>query len=200
MATPAKNNTTKIEKNKLGSLITPIGSALFVSVPHASKFNEDQQEAGIVLSAEAYAEFESQVEALIDALEEPLVCKRELAKLNGKAQTDAEGNPTGDILLKAKTGMQYPCKTYDAQNKAFVPDMSFSVPNRSKIRLQVSVETYKSNLTAGITLKLNAIKIITSTPWAGGDVFGGTDDEGDYSYNPGQATVAPEADLDWAEA
>jgi len=197
---PAVKTTTKIEKNKLGKLTTPVGSALFVSVPHESKFNPDQQEAGIVLSAEAYAEFEAEVNALIDTLEEPLVCKRELAVLNGKPQTDAEGNLTGDILLKAKTGMQYPCKLYSVDNKPFTPDAGFSVPNRSKIRLNVSVETYKSNLTAGITLKLNAIKIISSTPWAGGDVFGGTDDEGDFQYNPGQVTPpVAEADVDWAE-
>lgn len=197
---PATKPATTVAKNKLGQLITPVGSALFVSVPHASKFQEDKQEAGIVLSAENFAIFEAEVEALLDALEEPLVLPRAKAKLNAKPQTDPDGNLTGDMFIKATTGMQYKAKLYNADNKAFLPDDNFSIPNRSKIRLSVSVETYKTNLTAGITLKLNAIKIISSTPWAGGDAFSGTNDEGDFQYTPGQSQAAPEAGVDWADA
>lgn len=188
---------TSVAKNKLGAVITEIGSALFVSAPNPSQFDESKIEAGIVLSGEDFKKLEAQVDSMIDALEEPLVCDRKLCKINAKQQTDQEGNLLDSYLLKSKTGIQYAPKYYDAQNKAFVPGVGFSIPNRSKIRLALSAEVCSSAMFKGLTFKLNGIKIISSNPWNGKNQFEGIEDEGDYAFDA-NAPVA-EVAVDWAD-
>jgi len=182
MATP----TTKTASNKLGQIVTPAGSALFVSAPAASSFDPNKQEASIILTAEDHAVLMAQIEKIMADYEGTLVVAKDKLKFPVKEATDKEGNETGEMIWKAKTSVQYPAKFFDAKGQNFKPALGFTVANRSKIRLSVSVEIVSTSLYKGLVLRLNAIKIISSTPWAGGtDAFAGIEDEGDYSYEAG---------------
>jgi hypothetical protein len=191
--------TTKASSNKLGSLISPVGSALFVSAPAASSFDPNKQEASIILSAEDHATMMAQIDGLIAAYEGALVVAKDKLKYPFKNVEDKEGNETGEFLWKAKTSVQYPSKFFDANGQGFKPAPGFTVANRSKIRLAVSAEIVSTSLYRGLVLRLNAIKIISSTPWAGGtDPFSGVTDEGDFAYDS-QTVVADAPDTDWVD-
>jgi hypothetical protein len=170
---------TKAPSNKLGQIVTPIGSALFVSCPNASAFDENKQEATIVLSAEDYAVFKRDLDALIKDYDGKLVVDPDKMTMPVKPAEDADGNPTGEYMIKAKTAMKYPARLYNAKGGSFNPPAGFQVANRSKIRLQVSAELISTNMFKGLVLRLNAVQIISSTPWAGNSPFGATD--GDFT-------------------
>lgn len=194
-----KPTTTKTASNKLGQLVTPVGSALFVSSPKPSQFDANKEEASIILSADDYAKFITNIDTLIANYEGDLVVAKDKLKYPVKEATDKEGNLTGEMIVKAKTSINFPAKFYGADGALFTPTASFSVPNRSKIRLAVSVEIVSTSLYKGIVLRLNGIKIISATPWAGGnDPFAGLDDDGDFAYSSVEDSMGSD-DSDWAE-
>lgn len=177
MAKPA----TKFVSNKLGQIVTPAGSALFVSCPNASQYDETKQEASILLTADDYAVFQASLNKLIAAYEGELVVTVADMEMPAKDATDKEGNPTGDVILKAKTGMQYPAKLYDAKGVAFNPTPGFNVANRSKIKLSVSAELINTKVYKGLVLRLNAVQVISSNPFTGTNPFGAEDGDFDAS-------------------
>jgi hypothetical protein len=190
--------TTKASSNKLGQFVTPAGSALFVSAPAASSFDPNKQEASIILSAEDHAAVMAQLDTMMASYEGALVVAKDKLKFPFKEATDKEGNETGEFIWKAKTSVQYPAKFFDAKGQNFKPASGFTVANRSKIRLSVSAEIVSTSLYKGLVLRLNGIKIISSTPWAGGnDAFAGIEDEGDYSY--GDDVVSGGATDEWVD-
>jgi hypothetical protein len=193
MATKA----AKAPSNKLGTLVTPVGSALFVSSPRPSQFDANKEEASIILSAEDHAILMAQIDKLMDEYEGELVVPKAKLKYPFKEAVDKEENPTGEMIWKAKTSIQYPCKFYDASGTNFKPDATFQVANRSKIRLAVSVEVIKTSMFQGVVLRLNAIRIISATPWAGNDPFAGYDDGGDFSYDSAAGSDSVADDMDW---
>jgi hypothetical protein len=196
MATP----TAKFESVKLGQFVTPVGSALFVSSPHPSQYDALKEEASILLSSDDWAILKAQIDAkLVELNGYKLVAEKNM-KYPIKEAVDKEGNETGDIILKSKTSIKYPAKFVDGNGKSFVPGDTFSVANRSKIRLAVGFEVVNTALYKGLVARLNAIKIISTSDFGGANQFEGIDDEGDYSYNGDAETpVVPEADVDWAE-
>lgn len=196
----ATKPATKFVSNKLGQLVTPAGSALFVSCPNASQYDETKQEASILLSADDYATFKAQIDGLIAAYEGELVVDASTMEMPVKDNTDKEGAPTGEFIVKAKTGMQYPAKLYDANAVAFTPTPGFSVANRSKIKLSVSAELINTKVYKGLVLRLNAVMLISSTPWAGSNPFS-PEEGGDFDSSAGLPTATADADTDtdWAD-
>jgi hypothetical protein len=189
---------TKTTAVKLGQEVTPVGSALFVSAPRPSQFDDTKIEAGLILSAEDYATFIGRINTLLKEHEAELPAPIAQLKMPFKEATDAEGNPTGEMILKSKTGVRFAPKFFDANGQAFNPGPDFQVANRSKIRLAVSFEAMKTSMFTGVVCRLNGIKMISASPWSGSNPFGDTQDEGDFAYgdSPVGATVAD--DEDWA--
>jgi len=187
----------KVPSVKLGSKVSPVGSALFVSAPRASQFSPDKQEAGLVLSAEDYAMFMAEIMATLKEHESELPAPITKLAFPFKEQTDAEGNPTGEMILKTKTAMRFPAKFYDVDGKEFKPSADFQVANRAKIRLAVGLEVMKTSMYCGVVARLNGIKIISSSPWANSNPFGDTHDEGDFSY--GDSPVEDADDSAWVD-
>lgn len=190
---------SSVESIKLGQFVTKAGSALFVSAPNASQYDETKQEASILLKSEDWAELKVQIEAKITEMNGYGLVPEAKMKWPVKDATDRDGNETGDVILKAKTGMQYPAKILDAHGKVIKTDASFSIANRSTIRLAVGAEVIKSGMYSGIICRLNAIKILSASPWESHNPFG-DDDEGDYSYDEAVVTKASVEDTtDWAD-
>lgn len=190
---------TKVPSVKLGTEVTPVGSALFVSAPRASAFDETKQEAKLVLSAEDYAAFSAKIQSLLKEHESELPVAIDKLKLPFKVAEDKEGNPTGEMILNTKTAMKYPARFYDKNGNIFNPGMDFQVANRSKIRLAVSLEVVKTSLYTGVVARLNGIKIISSTPWAGANPFGSTEDDGDFVYNDSGVSGFDQPEEDWVD-
>lgn len=196
---PATKTATKIQSIKLGGFVTPVGSALFVSCPNASQFDPLKQEASILLSAEDWAGLKAQIDkALVENNAYALVPEAKM-QYPITDSVDADGNATGDIRLKSKTAMQYPAKLLDSKGKPITVTPGFSIANRSKIRLAIGVEVVSTGMYKGIICRLNAVKVISASPWAGADPFAGYDDEGDYESPVANAMDADESDVDWTE-
>ena len=196
----AAKPTTKVAKNKLGTIVTPVGSAVFVSAPRPSTFDENKIEASVVLTPEDFVVLKAEIDKRISELEEAPVVAIDKCKWPFADEMDKEGNPTGNIRVKAKTNVKYPPKFYAADGKQFVPGMDFQVANRSKIRLALGFEIVSTGMYKGVIARLNAIKIVSGSPWAGQDPFAGVDDEGDFTYTAGMSMGSPEgaddSDLD----
>lgn len=196
----ANKTQAKIKSFKLGQFVTPVGSALFVSSPNPSQYDSEKEEGSIILSADDWATVKGQIDAALKANEAELPVPIASMKYPVKDATDGEGNPTGEFILKAKTSIKYPAKFYDTDGKPFVPDAGFNVPNRSKIRLSISFEVVSTSLYKGIVARLNAIKVISATPWSGANPFGDTQDEGDYMYTPaGSTPQEDDQEQDWVD-
>lgn len=192
----ATKTAAKFISNKLGQLVTPKGSALFISCPNASSFDETRQEASILLSADDYAAFKAQIDALVAAYEGELVVDPTTMEMPVKDATDKEGAPTGEFIVKAKTGMRFPAKLYDANSKQFAPAPGFSVANRSTIKLSVSAELISTKVYKGLVLRLNGVQIISANPFVGANPFGAED--GDFDATT--PVVAQDEDTsDWAD-
>lgn len=189
----------KIQSIKLGSFVTDIGSALFVSSPNPSQYDANKEEASILLSAEQWEAFKTQLDKAMAENNAYSVVPEDKMRYPIKEATDSDGNLTGDIIVKAKTGIQYPAKILDSKGKPVVTGPGFSIPNRSKIRLAVGAEVIATSLYKGCLLRLNAIKILSASPWAGNDPFAGYDDEGDYEAPVANAMDTDESDVDWTE-
>jgi len=189
--------TAKFVSNKLGAIVTQSGAALFVSCPNASEFDETRQEASIILSPEAYETFTADLNKLVKAYEGELVVDPTKMELPVKGSVDKEGNPTGEFIVKAKTAMIYPSKLYNAKGIAFNPAPGFSVPNRSKIKLSVSAELINTKVYKGLVLRLNAVQVISSTPWSGSNPF--TTEDGDFDYHTDGFTPEASSDDDWTK-
>ena len=187
----------KFVSNKLGQLVTPKGAALFVSCPAASQFDDSKQEASILLTADDYAVLKGQLDALVASYEGELVVDPATMEMPVKDATDKEGAPTGDFIIKAKTGMQYPAKLYDAAGKPFAPTPGFSVANRSTIKLSVSAELINTKVYKGLVLRLNAVQIISSNPFQGANPFGAED--GDFNGGDTPVAVIDEDTASWAD-
>jgi len=190
--------TTKTAAVKLGQEVTPVGSALFVSAPRPSQFDATKIEAGLILSAEDYAILLARINVLLKEHEAELPAPISQLKLPFKEATDAEGNPTGEMILKSKTGVRFAPKFFDANGKAFNPGPDFQVANRSKIRLAVSFEAMKTSMFTGVVARLNGIKMINASPWTSANPFGDTQDDGDYTYGDAVTNVTTDDTDDWA--
>ena len=195
----AAKPTTKVAKNKLGNVVTPRGSALFVSYPRVSQFDENKYEASIILSGEDHEKLLADLNARMDASEEPLVVAKDKIKYPFKDAVDKEGNPTGEFIWKAKTNVKYPPKLYDGSGKMFVPSPDFNIPNRSVIRLAVGAEVVNTSLYKGLVLRLNSIAVVSASPWQGVNPFAGIEDSGDFTYSEGMTmgtSTTDDSDLD----
>lgn len=197
--------TTAIKQNKLGQIVTPKGSALFVSVPNVSTYDPEKQEASIVLSPEDYATFKADVDALIAKYQDELVVDTSSMDMPVRAATDKDGNPTGDMIVKAKTSIKYPAKLYNAKAVVFSPPAGFSVANRSTIKLAVSAELVSTRVYKGLVLRLNSVMIISSnasnlsisaSPWVGTNPFT-PDSEGDFEVVTDTFGSSTGGDDDW---
>lgn len=188
---------TAIKQNKLGQIVTPKGSALFVSAPNPSQYDEDKIEASIVLSKEDFEAFKASVISMANKYEGELVADLDKMAWPAKEATDKDGNPTGEMIVKAKTAIKYPPKMYNAKGTPIVITPGFSVPNRSTIKLSASVEIVSTKVYTGVVLRLNGIQIISSTPWAGSNPFSA--EEGDFTGDEGfGSTSGSDVDDDWA--
>jgi len=186
--TPKKS---AVESIKLGQFVTPKGSALFVSVPEASPYDANKQEASILLKAEEWEVLKAQIEAKITENNAYTLVPEDRVEWPIKLAKDKEGNETGDIILKSKTGMQYPAKVLDVSGKNITNDTT-GIPNRSVIRLALGAEIIKSMKYSGVIFRLNVIKVLQASPWADHDPFGDSDD--DFV-----AEAVGEAEVDWTE-
>lgn len=187
--------TAAIKSNKLGQIVTPAGSALFVSCPNASQYDEEKQEASIILTQDDYKVFKASLDKLIASYDGELVVDTSSMDMPVKDATDKEGNPDGNVIVKAKTAMKYPAKLYNAKGTPIVPTPGFSVSNRSKIKLSVSAELVSTKVYKGLVLRLNGIQIISSTPWGGNNPFSAED--GDFTGDEGFG-ASTTGDDDWA--
>jgi hypothetical protein len=185
-----------VESIKLGQFVTAKGSALFVSAPNASQYDDSKQEASIMLKAEDWEALKAKIDAKIVEMNGYALVPAAKMKYPIKEATDQDGNETGDIILKAKTGIQYPAKILDAQGKVIKTDATFHINNRSIIRLAVGVEVIKSGMYNGVICRLNAIKILSAQSYDSNAAFG--DDEGDYYADEPQQTSAEDT-TDWAD-
>lgn len=188
--------TTAIKQNKLGQIVTPAGSALFVSCPNPSTYDEEKQEASIILTQDDYKAFKASLDKLISSYDGELVVDPAIMDMPVKDATDKEGNPDGNVIVKAKTAMKYPAKLYNAKGTPIVPTPGFSVPNRSKIKLSVSAELVSTKVYKGLVLRLNGVQIISSTPWAGANPF--SEEDGDFTGDTGFGGAPATGDDDWA--
>lgn len=198
---PVTKAKAKVQSVKLGQFVTPAGSALFVSCPNASQFDDSKQEASIILQAEQWDELKIQIDkAIVENNGYALVPENKM-QYPIKDAVDKENNLTGDIILKAKTGMQYPAKLLDAKGKPIVLTPGFTIANRSKIRLAIGVEVISSGMYKGVICRLNAVKVISASPFGSNDPFADYEDEGDFD---GSASVTvmdtDETDsVDWTD-
>lgn len=166
---------------------TAKGKALFVSSPHASQFDPNKQEATILLTEEDANVIKGQLQEFMDSQEvkDSKIKDTGFVEASFKADTDADGNPTGLLRLKAKTAMQYPAKLYSANGTVFTPDVGFKIPNRADIRMSFRVEVMTTSMFTGMVFRLQAIKIIDMPTFDDG--MGGDEDAGAGSF------VAPTA-------
>lgn len=189
----------KIQSIKLGQFVTDIGSALFVSSPNPSQYDASKEEASILLSAEQWEVFKAQLDKAMEENNAYSVVPKDKMRYPIKEATDSDGNSTGDIIVKAKTGIQYPAKILDSKGKPVVTGPGFSIPNRSKIRLAVGAEVIATSLYRGCLLRLNAIKILSANPFGGSNPFSGYDeDEGDYE-SPTTNAMDSDETMDWVD-
>ena len=185
----AAKNTNKSRNNVKGSIIvTDRGQSLFVSVPNASPFDDQKQEATILLNEDAANKVKAQLQDFMDSDEVKASGIKDTGFVENlfKEDTDQDGNPTGLQRLKAKTAMKYGCKLYDAAGAAFDPDNGFSLPNRADIKMSFTPEVMSTSMFTGITLRLKAIKILNMPSYDDG--MAGVEEDGSFS-----ASAAPTA-------
>jgi hypothetical protein len=190
---------SSIKKARGTTIVTPVGKALFVSAPRASQFDDNKQEATIVLSADAKAEVEAILKAFIKENAAEIGKKPADITIPFKEDTDSDGDFTGNYRLKAKTGMKYPAQFVGSDNSKFSPDMDYQLPNGADIRLSITPELLATSMFQGLTLRLNGIKVLGVKQY---DLGFSDDDEGDYVYGDDTAsegTDTPQtSDDDWA--
>ena len=193
---PKAKTTTKVTGQ---TFATPVGKALFVSAPAASSYDATKQEASILLDSAAVAELTTKLQAFMDSPEVQASGIKDTGFVAAlfKEDTDQDGNPTGLMRLKAKTGMQFPAKLLDAAGKEFKPSPGFSIPNRSSIRISCYPEVMETSMFKGIVLRLKAIKIISTPSFSDG--FEDTGVEGDFSYDSGTSYGAADSAADAAD-
>lgn len=188
MATKTKNPSIRI--------VTPAGSALFVSCPNASKFDSDKQEASIILTQEEGDAIVAQMDAMLEEHGKAMGLNAKNVKYPMKPHTDRDGNETGNVVLKSKTGMKFPAKLLDAKGTEFTPDTSFTIPNGSTVRFSLSVVLMKTAMFSGFTARLNGIKIIDMPQR---DLGFGEDDGGfSYSESTVESSDVDSTEDDWA--
>jgi len=171
-------------------IVTGLGKALFVSCPAASQYDENKQEATILLDETEANILKGRLQDFMDSAD----VKESKLKDTGfvdalfKDDVDAEGNLTGLFKVKAKTAMQYPAKLYDASGNPFTPTPGFKIPNRADIRLSVKPEVMKTSMFTGIVLRLQAIKIVDVPSFDDG--MAGTSDTGGFTAPTGDVSAA----------
>ena len=183
----AKKDSNKKVKGPI--ITTEKGGALFVSVPNASQYDTNKQEATILLGADEADKLKAQLQDFLDSTEvkESGIKDTGFVEKAFKDDTDADGNSTGLVRFKAKTSMIYPCKTYSADGTAFQPDPGFKVPNRATIRMSFRPEVMESSVFTGLVFRLQAIKILDMPSFDDG--LSGAE-EGSFSVPSGMS--APE--------
>lgn len=176
----AKNQKPSVKGN---IIVTPKGKSLFVSVPNASPYDALKQEASLTLTAADAQVLRDQLQTFLDGAEAKAsgITDKGFVEALFKEDTDADGNATGSLRIKAKTAMQYPAKLYDASGAVFNPPVGFSLPNRADIKMSIRPELMETSMFTGIVLRLQAIKIL-SLPTFGGDDGMGGDESSDGSF------------------
>ena len=150
------------QRVKCGYLVTPVGKALWVSAPNPSPYDDSKTEATVVLDAASAELFKKDLKAKCADAAKTLGIDIDEAIANYlKPNTDAEGNPTGEFRVKAKTGLQYMPSFADANGKSFKPESGFMIPHGSDIRLSIGFEVQVVKPTfKGIVARLRGIQII----------------------------------------
>jgi len=194
MATVKPKSTAKVLKAKGPTIVTPIGKALFVSAPNPSAFDDGKQEATILLSAADAEVVKAKLQAFIDSPDAKALGIPDTGFVDAafKDDTDADGNLTGMLRLKAKTKAEFTVKFYDAKGAPFTPAPGFQVQNRSDIRLSILPEFMKTSMFTGLTFRLQAIKVI-SAPSFGDDGMSGMEDDGDFVAPTAASSYASDA-------
>lgn len=194
------------DKPKFKAMTTPKGSALFCKVAEPNtRFNADgEYEVTVILNEEEHKDFLQQLDQLA---EEAFAAETEALKpvQKKKAQLmkpysevcDEEGNPTGDVKIKAKMkakGKRKDGTLYEAEPAIF--DAAKPKPNQlnrkdviigngSQIKINFQPRAYYvpgSNM-AGVSLQLRAVQIIELKS------FGGTPDS--YGFAGENDGLAP---------
>ncbi len=178
---------------KCGYLVTPVGKALWCSAPNPSPFDDTKTEATIIISAEQADIFRQELKDLCgDAAAQLEVDIDEAISNYMKPNTDADGNPTGEFRIKAKTGLQYPPTFADSKGKAFKPAADFTIPNRSEIRLSIGFEVQVVKPTfKGIVARLRGIQVVSLQERGTGF------DEVDGDFSAEEATGGASTANDW---
>lgn len=181
-------------------LVTPKGKALFVSVPNASSYDETKQEASLLLTKEDADILKAQLTDFIESAEVKEAGLNDIKFIDSlfKDDTDADGNLTGLLRIKAKTAMKYPAKLYAANGDTFTPDVGFSIPNRASIKMSVRPEVMTTSMFTGLVLRLQAIKIFELPEFDDG-MSNDEDNSGSFSA-PSPATPQAASDSNADEA
>jgi len=176
-----KQNRTIIEFDSRQFLTTPIGKAGWANLNKPSK-TYNNFEAQLIYDPEEIAEFEVQIEELIDFVEEELKSKSmKKFKLYSRSspitdQVDEDGDQTGKRVLKARSPGEFKVKdddtgetiikkarppiAYDAQGKRI--KKAPSVWSGSDLALSVEAKPYvhDSSKSYGVTFRIGAYQVI----------------------------------------
>ena len=191
---PAIKNTKSTSVKYKGKLITPVGSALFCSGLQPSAFNDKKIEASIIITEDEKNELEAKLTAFAEEFKDAVGVDMKRFQLPIKESLDADKNPDGRYVIKAKTGVQYPPEFYDAKGSKFHPEADFRISNGSRIRLSLGAELVKTNAYQGIVLRLRAIQIIDTVSFDSG--FDAVD-EGSFTADGSTTKSASSSEDAW---
>ena len=181
--------------NKLQSIVTPKGSALYANVVTPStKFNADGVfDVTIIIPAKESSDFQSKLDDYYDQACEKAKKDNPDKKIKQIHTPYEIDEATGDLKVKFKNSAQYKSRAdgsiikrkivlFDAKGKPII-DKSIRVGNGSSIKVSgYVVPYYTAAIGAGISLKLQAVQILDLVE--GGSSAGtyGFDAEEGFSY------------------
>lgn len=191
-----------VTKAKMKSpLITPAGQALFCSGNNPSTFDPDKIEGSVIITDAEKQQVEATIMAFANENKAALGIDMAKFQMPIAPSTDADKNPDGRWVIKAKSKIEYLPKYYDHNNVEFVPDASFRIAHGSTIRLKLGVELMKTAKFQGVVFRLLAYQILSISKQDSG--FGAA--EGDFAVSApatGSANPAPQdaedSDSAWA--
>jgi hypothetical protein len=163
--------------NKIKSLVTPTGDALWAKVtePQANKFNPvPMYSMSIVFKPEEVSEFKAKIEEQLNAFYDETFAELKPGKQKSLVKADLfreaedkDGNLTGDLELRTKQyskdfkGNEMIMTIVDSAGKDITQGCPL-VGNGSKVRAKVYPKPYymASTNKVGISMRLNAVQII----------------------------------------
>ena len=207
------------ERPKMKAFTTPAGSALFCKIGEPStKWNPDgEYEATIVLAEEEHKEFLAMLDQLADDAFDietedlkPAQKKKAHKVSPYTEECDADGNPTGNVKIKAKMkakGKKKDGSLYEAEPAVFdaakpkpkqLDRKGLIIGNGSTIKLNIQPRSYFVSGTGmcGVSLQLRAVQIIELKSYKGDASSYGFEGEND-GLAPMDAGSAEDGDSDF---